>query len=63
MKTSTSIESFRQFAAEYAPFPWELNEDTHQKDVQGKHSVLVSLVRYWYVLAYLETLAGQGKLR
>lgn len=63
MKISTSIESFRQFAAEYEPFPWELNEDTHQKDVRGKHSVLVSLVRYWYVLGYLETLASQGKLR
>ena len=63
MKTSTTIESFKKFASEYDSFPWELNEDNNQKDIRGKHSVLVSLVRYWYVLRYLETLASQGKLR
>lgn len=63
MKNNTSIEAFKKFAEGYEPYPWELNEDTSQKDIRGKHSVLVSLIRYWYVLRYLESLAKCGQLR
>lgn len=63
MPNHTSIESFKQFTEGYAPFPWELNEDTHHKDICGKHSVLTGLVRYWYVLGYLQGLAQRGQLK
>lgn len=62
MHSEISFEKFKRFAVNYTPFPWELNEDDHQKDIKGKHSVLVSLVRYWHVLSYLNALASQGAL-
>lgn len=62
MLKNTSIESFKRFAEGYIPFPWELNEDTHHKDVRGKHSILVSFIRYWFVLGYLESMAKSGHL-
>lgn len=63
MKNNVSIESFTKYAEEYIPFSWELNEESHQKDIRGKHSVLVSLIRYWYVLGYLESMSRNGQLR
>lgn len=63
MNNKISFKNFKRYASEYLPFSWELNEDDHQKDIKGKHSVLVSLVRYWYVLSYLNVLARQGALR
>lgn len=63
MKNNISIESFKKYAEEYIPFRWELNEDSHQKDVRGKHSVLISLIRYWYVLGYLDSVSRAGQLR
>ncbi len=62
MLKNTSIESFKRFAEGYIPFPWEINEDTHHNDVRGKHSVLVSFIRYWFVLGYLESMAKSGHL-
>jgi SAM-dependent methyltransferase len=52
MTNSPTLEEFEQFAQSYAPFPWEIaEEDAFQPaDVKGKHSVLVSLVRFWKVL-------------
>ena len=62
MPSNTNIESFKRFAEGYTPFPWELNEGSHQKDTRGKHSVLVSLIRYWCVLGYLKPLSNRGQL-
>lgn len=50
MKSLLSFKAFKKFAHDYQPFPWEINLDTPQKDIRGKHSVLISIVRYWYVL-------------
>jgi SAM-dependent methyltransferase len=62
MKTSTSIESFKKFAEDYVPFPWEIDNETHQKDVKGKHSVLGNLIRYWHVVGYLESISHQSRV-
>lgn len=62
MKATVSIESFIKFAEEYAPFKWETNEHTHQQDIRGKHSVLVSLIRYWHVVRYLQSAFEDEKL-
>ena len=44
-----SLNDFARYAASYEPFPWEnAEEGAYQAaDVKGKHSVLVSLVRFW----------------
>lgn len=51
-----AFDSFARYAAGYQPFPWEnADEDAAQAaDVKGKHSVLVSLVRFWNVVAAIK---------
>jgi SAM-dependent methyltransferase len=53
---SPSLETFARYAATYEPFPWENAEegDFQAADVKGKHAVLVSLVRFWKVMASLK---------
>jgi SAM-dependent methyltransferase len=48
-----SLEEFKRFAAAYQPFPWEISGDDAYKpaDMRGKHAVLISLVRFWRVIA------------
>lgn len=51
--TSPTLEEFERYAQSYAPFPWEISEDDafQAADIKGKHSVLVSLVRFCKVIA------------
>ena len=55
MEDNLNIGSFSKFAEEYAPFEWEMNEDAYQEDIRGKHSILISFIRYWYVLRYVQS--------
>ncbi len=52
MKGCLTLRKFEQYAPSYAPFPWAMSEEDafQAADVKGKHSVLVSLVRFWKVL-------------
>ena len=51
MSDPVSFADFCAYAESYAPFRWELGDqsDFLPEDVRGKHSVLVSLVRFWLV--------------
>jgi SAM-dependent methyltransferase len=53
MRSSLTLQMFEHYAQSYVPFPWENAEDDafQAPDVKGKHSVLVSLVRFWKVLS------------
>ena len=62
MKKIVSFSSFKKYAEKYQPFPWEVNIDTPQEDIRGKHSVLISIVRYWHVLNYLRTIHDRNEL-
>lgn len=56
MTQSPTLASFMRYVAEYQPFPWEnAEEDAFQAaDVRGKHSLLVSLIRFWKVVSALK---------
>lgn len=51
MNEPISFSDFCAYAEGYTPFRWELGDqsDFLPEDVRGKHSVLVSLVRFWLV--------------
>lgn len=53
MSARPSLEEFIRYAESYQPFPWEIGDDDEFQtpDMKGKHSVLVSLVRFWKVIA------------
>lgn len=53
MSAMPSLEDFVRHAEGYEPFPWEIGDDDEFQtpDMKGKHSVLVSLVRFWKVIA------------
>lgn len=51
MTASPTLQQFEQYAATYEPFPWEIARDeTTPADMRGKHSVLISLVRFWKIV-------------
>jgi len=47
-----TLEEFERYAESYVPFPWEIVDANvlQPADVKGKHSVLVSLFRFWKVI-------------
>ena len=63
MEDNLNIGSFSKFAEEYAPFEWEMNEDAYQEDIRGKHSILISFIRYLYVLRYVSSSFQNDQLR
>jgi hypothetical protein len=56
-----TLHDFERYAQSYAPFPWENSaEDAFQAaDIKGKHSVLVSLVRFWKVVSAIREYCPQ----
>lgn len=56
MNKLPTLKEFMLYAQSYVPFPWEISgEDAFQAaDVKGKHSVLVSLVRFSKIITALK---------
>ncbi len=63
MKTPVDIESFARFVEAYVPFAWDTNEDNHQEDIRGKHSVLINFIRYWHIVRYVQSNFQKDRLR
>jgi len=53
-------EKYKEFVLNYEPFDWEINENDFREEFRGKHSFILSFVRFYKVFLHLEKLKDEG---
>jgi len=53
MKITEKI--YKEYVKNYEPFPWDRREDVPFPEFRGKHTLLISFIRYYKVLEYLQS--------
>lgn len=46
---------FKEYVENYEPFPWDRRENVPFPEFRGKHSLLISFIRYYKVLEYIQS--------
>lgn len=55
-------KSFEEYATNYKPFPWEVDNDTPQLDIRGKNSLIVNFCRYKKIAEYISLVSSGGNI-
>jgi|TARA_B100001964_G_scaffold244079_1_gene324159 SAM-dependent methyltransferase len=58
-------ENYKEFVINYKPFDWEVEFNTSEfrENIKGKHSFIVSYIRFYKVFLYLEKLIKEENLK
>ena len=55
-------EKYKKFVINYEPFEWEMefNPSEFRENIKGKHSFIISFIRFYKVFLYLEKLKQEN---
>jgi SAM-dependent methyltransferase len=56
-------KTFKEYTQNYEPFKWDRHENDYRSDIYNKHSVLISHVRYFTVLQYIQSIKSYDTIR
>ena len=53
-------DDYKEFILNYEPFEWEINNYDFRETFKGKHSLIISFIRFYKVFLYLEKLSQEN---
>tara|TARA_Y100000590_G_scaffold237720_1_gene267518 strand:- start:5141 stop:6088 length:948 start_codon:yes stop_codon:yes gene_type:complete len=55
-------EKYKEFVINYKPFEWEIDENPSEfrENIKGKHSFIISFIRFYKIFLYLEKLKEEN---
>jgi len=58
-----NYKDYEKFVINYKPFEWEIDHSDFRENIKGKHSFLISFVRFYKVNLYLEQIIKEESLQ